>query len=88
MLACLGWILLGFYSLRVGIYPRPTLILLIASSFAAAVTNPMVIYRLIGLLEEILGEDVVGAPSHYPYVGGGGMKVRKLSAKWSPEHGE
>src|SRR4051794_38779490 len=58
MLACLGWILLGFYSLRVGIYPRPTLIFLIVSSVAAAVTNHMVIYRLIGLLEEILEEAV------------------------------
>jgi hypothetical protein len=72
MLACLGWILFGFYSLRVRIYPRPALILLIASSFVQAFTNPIVIYRLVYFLGRILGEDVVGSdPSYYLYVGGG-----------------
>src|SRR5215208_3963707 len=72
MLACLGWILFGIYSLRIGIYPRPALILLIVSSLVQAVTNPIVIYRLVGFLGEIVGEDVVGDdPSYYLYVGGG-----------------
>jgi hypothetical protein len=71
MLACLGWILFGFYSLRVGIYPRPALILLIVSSFVQAFTNPIVVYRLVSFLGAILGEDVVGDPSYYLYVGGG-----------------
>lgn len=72
MLACLGWILFGFYSLRLGIYPRLALILLIVSSLVQAITSPLVIYRLVELLGEILGEDVVGDdPSYYLYVGGG-----------------
>jgi hypothetical protein len=72
MLACLGWILFAVYSLRVGIYPRLALILLIVSSVVQAITSPIVIYRLVGFLGEILGEDVVGSdPSYYLYVGGG-----------------
>src|ERR687897_290724 len=72
MLACLGWILFGFYSLRLGVYPRLALILLILSSLVQAITSPLVIYRLVELLGEILGEDVVGDdPSYYLYVGGG-----------------
>jgi hypothetical protein len=71
MLACLGWILFGFYSLRLGIYPRLALILLIVSSLVQAITSPLVIYRLVELLGEILGEDVVSDPSYYLYVGGG-----------------
>jgi hypothetical protein len=72
MLACLGWILFGIYSLRARIYPRLALILLIVSSLVQAVTSPIVIYRLVGFLGEILGEDVVGDdPSYYLYVGGG-----------------
>jgi hypothetical protein len=72
MLTCLGWILFAVYSLRVGIYPRLALILLIVSSLVQAITNPIVIYRLVGYLGEILGEDVVGDdPSYYLYVGGG-----------------
>ena len=72
MLACLGWILFGVYSLRVRIYPRLALVLLVVSSFVQAFTNPIVIYRLVGFLGEILGEDVVGSdPSYYLYLGGG-----------------
>src|SRR5918995_6275599 len=71
MLACLGWILFGFYSLRLGIYPRLALILLILSSLVQAITSPLVIYRLVELLGEILGEDVLSDPSYYLYVGGG-----------------
>ena len=72
MLACLGWILFGIYSLRARIYPRLALVLLIVSSFVTAFTNPIVVYRLVGFLGEILGEDVVGDdPSYYLYVGGG-----------------
>src|SRR5215211_5397672 len=72
ILACLGWIIFGFYSLRARIYPRLALVLLIVSSLVQAVTSPIVIYRLIGFLGEILGEDVVGDdPSYYLYVGGG-----------------
>jgi hypothetical protein len=72
MLACLGWILFAVYSLRVGIYPRLALVLLIVSSVVQAITSPLVVYRLVGFLGEILGEDVVGSdPSYYLYVGGG-----------------
>src|SRR5918994_1002718 len=71
MLACLGWILFGFYSLRLGIYPRLALILLILSSLVQAITSPLVIYRLVELLGEILGEGVLSDPSYYLYVGGG-----------------
>src|SRR5215217_3862703 len=72
ILACLGWILFGIYSLWARIYPRLALVLLILSSIVQAITSPIVIYRLIGFLGEILGEDVVGDdPSYYLYVGGG-----------------
>ena len=72
ILACLGWILFGIYSLRARIYPRLALVLLIVSSLVQAITSPIVIYRLVGFLGEILGEDVVGDdPSYYLYVGGG-----------------
>src|SRR5215217_5991392 len=72
ILACLGWILFGIYSLWARIYPRLALVLLILSSIVQAVTSPIVIYRLVGFLGEILGEDVVGDdPSYYLYVGGG-----------------
>src|SRR5215211_6338144 len=71
ILACLGWILFGIYSLRARIYPRLVLVLLIVSSFVTAITNPIVVYRLVGFLGEILGEGVLSDPSYYLYVGGG-----------------
>ena len=70
MLACLGWILLGFYGLRVGFYPRLALILLMVSSIVQAITSPIVVYRLVELLGSIVGEDVLADdPSYYLYVG-------------------
>ena len=70
MLACLGWILLGYYGLRVGFYSRPALILLMVSSIVQAITSPIVIYRLVEFLGTIVGEDVLASdPSYYLYLG-------------------
>src|SRR5918995_3927176 len=70
ILACLGWILFGIYSLRARIYPRLALILLIVSSLVQAITSPIVIYRLVEFLGTIVGEDVLASdPSYYLYSG-------------------
>src|SRR5215216_5021218 len=71
ILACLGWILFGIYSLRARIYPRLALVLLIVSSLVTAFTSPIVVYRLVYFLGRILGEDVVGDASYYLSVGVG-----------------
>jgi hypothetical protein len=65
----LGWILFGVLSLRIGVYPRLALIIIILSGIVASVTSPAGVTTLLDFLGDVFGEDDLSPASSYLWVG-------------------